>query len=242
MNLRPRFLKLYRGPLAAIPVQPTAAGLDPSYMWYARKSVGSNEGEFYIPKEDGSGWTVATPGGGMFKITGNTFAGTSANIDLQNIPQTFMHLRIILALRSNNAALTDNAWFEFNADATQANYDREQLLVSGTTAPVTESLGSAAATSRQLLLACGNTALANAYSQHIIDIPNYADTGKLKMVTAENIVWTVRTTAGLSINKRIMGWASTAGISRITITPVTGTLWMAGSSYNVYGIRDGSRI
>lgn len=61
-------------------------------------------------------------------------SGTVASIDIQNIPQTWAHLRAAIAARTDIAGSQDSLYVRMNANAT-AVYYAEYIAAQGTTAP-----------------------------------------------------------------------------------------------------------
>jgi hypothetical protein len=171
-----------------------------------------------------------------FKIAETDVGGTPpANFDIQSIPATYQHLYVVCSLRSDVAATSDTISFAFNNDTTDANYDRESLRANTNTASATEIL---------LSRRNGSTAGASSPAGHTgvneIFIANYAQTTLFKVARVSAVSWLARTTGGMIVQDGLVGWASTAAINRVTLAPVSGTHWAAGSTISVYGIAAGA--
>lgn len=174
---------------------------------------------------------------GWYKINGATLAATAASIDIQSIPATYQDLLLQVELRTDRAIAAENVYIAFNNDTTDANYDHQRVSFSAATVTAAEVLAVGGA--RNILAALGANSQANSFAQASILIPNYIDTGKLKLAQSESAQWQARTTGNLALGKRMVGWNSTAAISRITLTPVTGPNFVIGCKWNLYGLKVG---
>lgn len=159
--------------------------------------------------------TFATDVAAPFVLAETTVpAGGAANIDFQNINQTYRHLRIMLLGRAE--AATANMQMTFNND-TGNNYDWE-LVAMSTAVGAAEGVGVAFVRVGSLP---GSSAPASVFGSTVMNIPFYrAATHKtcsylqeLKLASSTTNIFTVPG-SGL--------WRNTAAITRITLAPSTG--------------------
>ncbi len=182
----------------------------------------------------------ATYVGAARKLVALTVLGAdAANIDLTSIPTTYSSLLLRLWLRSDRAATLDNTYLRFNNDSTASHYYSYTVEASGATVAFT-SIQRLAATGTGVEIndgAMGNTGPSNEYSMLDIEIFNYASAVSNRVVRINGYVR--GSTTGGTLHALFGGGtfleAATA-ISRITILPVTGSNWKAGSAYMLYGL------
>jgi hypothetical protein len=172
---------------------------------------------------------------GWFKIAETVLGASATTIDFSSIPGTYKHLRILAVVRSDVAATSDSVNLVVNNDTTNANYDRQQLTAAGTTVAAAELLAGANA---RIIAACpAASSPASHFGSLELTVFDYTSTSHFKMVHAELSYWAARSTGGLGIRKSVMGWASTAAITRLTLSPFTGPNFVSGSMASLYGIK-----
>jgi len=184
-----------------------------------------------VPVWDNATKTWKTQAGGTSRIFDSTLGAAAANFDITGIPATFSHLQLFVFVRADPAALTNSCLARFNNDST-ANYHSQTVQGQGSTAAAGEGT---AATSASLGACLANTAPANWYSSHIVQIPNYAASGPIKIA---DFLTTYRWQTAAGGHVRVNGgvyWNNGAAISRITVLPQSGN-WMAGSRCTLYGL------
>lgn len=215
----------------------------------------------HIPVMAGDGGSGGTAGAVPAPAAGDaihalfgdaTFVGTSrklvdltvlgadaANIDLTSIPGTYKHLMLELELRSDRAAqTTDNAYIRLNNDSTAADYYSYSVHMNGTTPTfsVLERLAVTATGIECNLSTTAATAPANEYGYFQIWIYNYASVANNRKVEVKTLNRSGTTSGNLRQIFTAGWWLNTAAaVSRITILPVNGSNWKAGSSYMLYG-------
>lgn len=173
--------------------------------------------------------------GGMHLIAETVLGSDTASFDLTSIPATYRHLRLLVALRTDRAAQTnDPVVLSLNNDTTDANYDRQQVVVAGTT--VTGEQALAASGSRYICEATAVNSTAGNFNTGEIIIPHYASTSINKVATSNIASWRVRSSGSVRLQFNMVGWASTSAVSRITLTPAIGTNFKTGSAVSLYGI------
>lgn len=195
-----------------------------------------------VTDEGGGKVTVdITPGGGdgggaWTLIEDIELGAPAATIDFQNIPGTYKHLAILYSLRTDRAASEiDVATLRFNNSA--AGYDWMLWAVTpaglgaqdGLNDPEIQLSGYTPATASP----------AGSFGCGIIRVNDYVDTSKLP--SAECLGGFLR---AREANKIYMGgsygeWRTAAAVSRITLLPLLGTNFVAGSRVTLYGIGEG---
>lgn len=181
-----------------------------------------------------------TYGGAARKLVDLTVLGAdAANIDLTSIPATYKMLILEMELRSDRAATTDNAYIRLNNDSTAADYYSYSIHENGTTPTfnVTERLAVTATGIECNLSLPGTTAPANEYGYFRILIYNYASVANNRKVDVYTIMRSGTATGNLRQIRTAGWWLNTAAaVNRITVLPVTGANFKAGSTYMLYGL------
>lgn len=160
-------------------------------------------------------------------------AGRVGGVDRPTaLPTTYAHLLVVCYLRSDRALTVDDCQLRFNND-TGANYDLESLRATAAT-PVSSELFAQTSIYQGAIPAASATA--NVFGGPTFLIPNYANATNQKMILG----WTghkVGTTTGLLGAGVASGfWRSNAAINRITLFPVVGPNFVAGSRVSVYAL------
>jgi hypothetical protein len=163
-------------------------------------------------------------------------SGDAANFDFTSIPATYKHLRLVLSLRSDRAAATnDDIGIRFNNDSGN-NYDYLMQFVVHSAALSTAE-GVTPVSAMRAGRAPAATAVASDFAKLTIEIPDYASTNINKDLSSIG-VYRTGTSSGQIINYQANGhWRSAAAISRITIFPITGTNWKQYSRATLYGMK-----
>lgn len=168
-------------------------------------------------------------------ISDSLLSGAAASFDIQNIAATYIHLKLLLYLRSDRAgAALDGAQLRFNNDS-GANYYVEISNAVGNATNVTtiESLGATAGLIGQIP---GATATASYWSQIEVTVANYAATTAFKTFASLGGVSTGVAT-GSQNNRLGTGiYIATTAISRVTITSTNGANFITGSRCTLYGL------
>lgn len=160
-----------------------------------------------------------------------TSSGSTNLIQFTSIPATYTHLQLRVFSRSALAATTDTVYFRFNGDSTN-NYSRHLLSGDGATATATgyypENVVFVGTTSAA-------NATANCFGSYIVDILDYTNTNKNKVV---------RSLGGYDANGsgiidfRSANWNSTSAITSITLANYSsGSNFANGSIFALYGIK-----
>lgn len=154
----------------------------------------------------------------------------SAQINLANIPQTFTHLQIRVFTRSSRVNQNDFLFIRFNGDG-GSNYAAHELNGDGS-AVASLSYTSAARTYVTGPYMPAASATANTYGVAIIDILDYTNTNKNKIVRAIG-GYDANGSGIISIHSGV--WLSTAAINGINMGTANNAD-ISGTRYDLYGI------
>lgn len=158
----------------------------------------------------------------------------AANVDWQNIPQTYKHLLIIGACRSSSAITGGGINIRFNND-TGNNYDYTRSFFNngagvGNISGVAQAFG-------QMGALTGSLAVANDFSGGQCWIADYVNTSFNKNWIGTGFIATARSVAAM-YNQFIGGqWRNTAAINQITLYDAAGGNFIAGSRFSLYGMK-----
>lgn len=151
-------------------------------------------------------------------------AGGSSTISFTSIPGTYRHLQLRILSQTNNTAQFSGIVTQFNSDSTLANYYRHDLYGNGT------SPGASAAQQRPLIYSGAGPQ----FGVGVVDILDYANTNKYK--TVRGISGTDQNGAGLVALESGL-WQNTGAITRIDLTPDSGTAFIQYSHFALYGVK-----
>lgn len=169
-------------------------------------------------------------------VSRTVLSASAATIDLSSIPTGYSILALYLELRSDVSALVDNVLIRMNGDTTAGNYYSLGVSAESTGVTVSENLGAVAGV-RILNGAVGNTAPSGYRSNLEILLPNYLDTAAARHVTGEGYAQGGNSAGNLHSLTFGGTWTNTANaINQLTILPVSGSNFLAGSAYELYGI------
>jgi hypothetical protein len=175
--------------------------------------------------------TPLTPFSSSMESIG-TYALTSsqATITFSSIPATFKHLQVRILGRTDVAGGYDNLQIYFNGDTSNA-YSRHQFTSDFGTP------SSATADPDQPLFTGtigGNTNNANVFGFAIIDIVDYSVSGKLKATKAFTGI-DFGTNGYMTQHSGT--WNNTAVITSVSLSKQSGTNFVAGSRFALYGLK-----
>ena len=158
-------------------------------------------------------------------------AGGVSSVIFAGLPQTgYAHLQIRAITRGNNNDVDDDIQILFNSDSS-ASYTYKQLSGNGTTAT---SGGDVSQTTTRVIRATGATAQANTFGAGVVDILDYTNTNKTKVL---------RTLNGFDangsgiINLRSLLYNKTDAITSMTLTSRYGTSISQYSQFALYGVK-----
>jgi hypothetical protein len=149
-----------------------------------------------------------------------------SSVDFTSINQGYTDLRVVISARGSVADTLEIPVLRFNGD-TATNYSRTILYGNGSTAT---SARSSNQTGIAFEYATGSNATAGVFGMITLDVMSYANTNVNKTVISRLNEISSYTNAQVSL------WRSTAAITSMSIVPVLGTTWAAGSTFSLYGI------
>lgn len=161
-------------------------------------------------------------------------SGAVASVTFSDISQGYSHLTLVCQARTSVAAETDVILLRFNGD-TGSNYDAQVFsVIDGTLLGV----AGRAATSIGLGRCEGANSRASNFSPTQAKIFGYSLTDREKWLQALSASFgDVSADADLREEYRTGRWRSTAAITSITLLPNTGPNFVAGSEFQLYGVR-----
>lgn len=151
-------------------------------------------------------------------------AGGASSIDIQNIPNTYNDLLLVLSLRGSTNAWNSHRLYFNN---TNSNLSYVYLLGDGTNASASSGSGGYIGTIG------GTNTTASTFSNTCVYIPNYVSSYN-KSYAVENIAENNATTAYQAVVAGM--WTSSAVINRITVVSDGAANWAQYSSATLYGI------
>jgi len=164
-------------------------------------------------------------------ISSNVLASSAASVTFSAIPATYTDLVLRLSLRTNNSGLNDSLSMIINSD-TATNYSFRWLRGNGAAAS-SSSATSASAFSSNAGGVNGDTSTANTFGSIELYIPSYT-VSQNKPFSLMGVGENNATTAYM--NPIAALWSNTSTITQLNFTPVSGTSFLSGSSFYLYGI------
>ena len=164
------------------------------------------------------------PSGAYDSIATTTVgAGGAANISFSSIPQTYTHLQIRFIARTNRSATSDLLNISLNGSATTTGH---YLFGNGSTvfSGVLNSF---------VGWGSSNSTTSNAFGTGIIDILDYANTNKNRVVRTLS-GWEGNGDGEIALTSVLQ--TSTSAVSSLTITPNTGSFTQY-SQFALFGIK-----
>ena len=201
----------------------------------ARLGIGS-AGQVLTVSGGAPAWAPAA--GGLTLIADQLLGGTQASFDTNtilggNIPSTYKHLRLILALRSDTAAASTDANLKINNDGTAGNYDARITLQRSDTNGLGGFTGATSANGVGCAGICPAASVtAGDFLHYVIDFSDYNSTAHNKNFSAH--IWG-RDAAAFWTGSIIGKYTSLSAITRLAIIPTAGN-WIAGSRFTLYGL------
>ena len=150
-----------------------------------------------------------------------------ASIEFTSIPQTYTDLLVVLSLRTNQAAVSDDIEIQFNTLTT--NRSSRTLFGSGTVATSNSSASAIYCTAN------GATSTASVFSSVGVYIPNY--TGSTNKSLSIDNVYEQNATGGFQGLSAGL-WSSTAAITSVKFISAYSSTIQQFSSASLYGIKN----
>ena len=180
-----------------------------------------------------SAWDGVSAVSSIDAISGVTLTNSQASIDFNSIPQTYQHLQIRGILRSSISANQDTFYLQFNGDNGN-NYKAHTLMATGS-APTSFATGPA--NFIEFYQIPGASQTAGIFGTFVIDIHDYSNTNKNKIVTISYAMDNNSANASTT-NAFFSGlWMNTNAVTSIKFASQNNNSAVANSSISVYGIR-----
>lgn len=144
---------------------------------------------------------------------------------------SYTHLRIVYSARGDQVATSTNINLTFNGD-TGANYDRENLNGSGTTASAGEAI---AGTSAAIATIAAASAPAGSFGSGEILIHDYRGTAFRKGAVNSARRTAADSSGNIFVTFFGIQWRDTSAITSITLTLASGN-FVSGSKFSLYGM------
>lgn len=168
---------------------------------------------------------------GVWLVAETTLATAAATIDLQNIPQTYRHLELVITSKAVSGGQT-GCFGRFNNDSDNT-YDR--LYDGGMDNGTDVGAGGTALSSAEFGAVAGSSG--GGWGLAKVLIGEYATTSRHKMYTGHSVTYYGTDAAGNFETHTDGGrWRSTAAVNRITVFTASGVNLAAGSSLSLYGV------
>jgi hypothetical protein len=162
-------------------------------------------------------------------IDSEVLASSQASVTFSAIPSTFTDIVVRASIRTNNASAYDSVYLKFNGSS--SGYSRTALRGNG--AAASSSRASSQAEANLLLAGDADTATANTFSSLELYIPSYT-ASQNKPFSSISMQEDNTTTAFIYAMANL--WSNTAAITSMVFTPESGTSFLTGSSFYLYGI------
>jgi hypothetical protein len=180
------------------------------------------EKEIFIPAGTNRETVTATK-----ELARVTVTSAQASINFTGIDQTYDRLFVKYRARTDRVDERDAMVVEFNNDITGSNYHTQLHYAGNGSAVVTEVPNQA-----RVGLTSADSAPVNAFASGTIIIDGYTDSNWKQAVTDSS---TIRNTTSLEVGGMTGSWHSTAAITEMDLTPETGTNFVSGSEFILYG-------
>jgi len=165
----------------------------------------------------------------LFKIETAEVSSNASSVTFSSIPQGYTDLIVKFSTRETDAGSFGHFGIIFNSD-TGANYASQNFRADGASNSSSFSTGS-----NYISASYGNAAgsTANTFGIGEVYIPNYTGSNQ-KSVTMESANETNSATAYMFLTAGL--WTSTAAITSITFKQTITGIFVANSTFTLYGI------
>jgi len=173
---------------------------------------------------------------GAYDSLGSVTVGTAvSSITFTSIPSGYKHLQIRGILRSDKSADTNADMYLFlNGDTSTSNYTRHYLRGNGASAT---SVGYGTGNNPVAGEAPAASSPANVFGTTIIDILDYANTNKNKVVRTLHGDDQNSGTSASNIYLTSSAWLNTSPVTSLTFTLQASTNFVTYSSFALYGVK-----
>lgn len=165
-------------------------------------------------------------------IAKNVLGSDTASVTFSSIPGTYTDLYVVISARTDRAFPTDVVRVEFNASGGTTNQSGRDLYAGGTN----DSLFSITQTQVRFGTATGDSGTADTFGTSETYIANYAGSAN-KSISMAGVAENNASTANSAFIFISAGlWSDTSAITEMKFVPGTGTNFLTGSSFYLYGI------
>lgn len=184
---------------------------------------------------DGAKYAPATPASTTIAVLADTtLSAAAASFDFTSIAGTYKHLWVVGYARTDRADPDDDLGIRFNNDS-GSNYDGYvyRVLASPPSANGPEALAQSSAKLTNTLQ--GDNAVSGAFGAFEFFVPHYAGAANQKVIQAQASRRRSASAWEIIIYRGTGAWRSNSAITRLTILPLSGTNFKAGSRVALYG-------
>ena len=214
------------GTSATSPVTVTGLTLSTSYTFKVKGTNSTATG----PESSASSAFTPLVHGAYDSIATVSGTGSSGTISFTSIPATYTHLQIRCLQRNTTNISGDDPKIRFNSDS-GSNYNRHLLYGSGSAAAAAASAGDTKIT--YAYNSADASYGASIYGVSVIDILDYANTSKYKIV--RSLSGADNNGSGY-VSLQSGSWMNAAAITQIDVMTFSGN-WETNSRFALYGIR-----
>ena len=167
-----------------------------------------------------------------YSIASQVLLSNTATLTFSGIPNTYTDLILKVDAKTDAGTIQDNLNLQFNGD-TASNYTT--MSISGSPGITGSVQNNTAGTSATIYAGAegSNTSGANTFGMCEVNMPNYTSTTKKlfrgRAISCGSTTLSVMNQFGITYN-------NTTAISSITIFRTTGTTFLTGSRFDLYGI------
>lgn len=164
-----------------------------------------------------------------YVLLGEVTVGSAgaASVTLSNIPQSgYTDLKIVATAKTDRASQVAD-WIKISFNGSTTSYSYKELEGTGS------SVGSYSGSDGLTFFASAAAATANTFGNAEVYIPNYTSANH-KSYSADSVTENNATSANTGILAGL--WSNTAAITSINFTPNAGTLFLANSTFYLYGL------
>lgn len=217
---------------AVIPLTTKGDILTDSGSGLVRLGVGSNGQVLTANSAATNGVNWAAPGGGgLTQIAQQVLASPAASVAFSSIPGTYTNLLLIISARSAAAVTNEAILIEINTDTTASDYINISAFLTGSYSGFPHN-------DRELTFIPGASAATGAFSAIDAIFPSYASTANLKSISVKNsYLQGSFSDSNFVLTFNPVMWNNTAAIVTLTFTTNSGSNFVTGSVFTLYGLQ-----
>jgi hypothetical protein len=162
-------------------------------------------------------------------IDKTTLGSSTASVNFSSIPSTYTDITVLVSARTEAGASTsDGLKCYFNGSNSSLTYRR----IFGNGSAAYSDSGSTGLAG----ICCSNGQTANTFGNSYLYIPNYTSSN-YKSISSDGVA---ESNGATDYQSQLIAtlWSNTAAINQITFISETGSNFMSGSSFYLYGIKN----